>query len=320
MVIVDDGSGESYRSIFDEAKRFINGHGTVISYEDNRGKGFALKTGFKYVLENLPNAIGVVTADSDGQHNPASIDRVYKALLSEPESLILGIREFDKNSVPWKSYWGNTITAKVMNLITGIYISDTQSGLRGIPRAFMTELLTLKENRYDFEMKMLIETYGKYPIREISVETIYDSKDNHKTHFNPFIDSIKIYATIGKKFFKFIISSLSSCVLDLSLFSLFIKLLPEATFCVALSTILARVISASYNYVINYLIVFNSTKKKALSAVKYLSLAITIMLLSAALTTFGATFFTFVPKLLIKVVVDFILFLLSFYIQRKYVF
>lgn len=114
-------------------------------------------------------------------------------LKNTPDSLILGVRSFKGKDIPWKSRIGNTLTRKVFSYITGIYISDTQTGLRGIPKTFIYELLDIPGERFEFETQMLIETVGKYKIKEVEIETVYDSKTNHQTHFNPLLDSIKIY-------------------------------------------------------------------------------------------------------------------------------
>ncbi|MBQ4417263.1 MAG: glycosyltransferase, partial [Butyrivibrio sp.] len=96
IVIVDDGSGESYRRFFDDCASLGC---TVLTHETNRGKGAALKTGLAWIVKN-PGA-GVVTADADGQHTPADIAKIADALLAHPGSLILGSR--DKKAMPARS-------------------------------------------------------------------------------------------------------------------------------------------------------------------------------------------------------------------------
>ena len=66
VVVVDDGSGDAYKGYFEEAETLVSPlGGVVLHHEVNRGKGRALKTAFSYILENMPEAIGCVTADSD---------------------------------------------------------------------------------------------------------------------------------------------------------------------------------------------------------------------------------------------------------------
>ena len=66
IVVVDDGSSDSYQHIFTEVES--TERATVLHHDVNRGKGRALKTAFSLVLDQYPCAAGAVTADSDGQH------------------------------------------------------------------------------------------------------------------------------------------------------------------------------------------------------------------------------------------------------------
>ena len=142
IVIVDDGSGEEYQHFFEQAKEKFDCF--VMHHAVNMGKGRALKTAFDFVLREFPDSVGSITADSDGQHTPECILACADALLAHPDSLIMGCRCFDKENVPARSEFGNKCTRVVMKFLAGVSVSDTQTGLRGIPSSFMRELLTLK--------------------------------------------------------------------------------------------------------------------------------------------------------------------------------
>lgn len=323
IVIVDDGSGPEYAGIFEECKAIMGNRGIVLTHEENMGKGRALKTAFSYILRMYPNVLGVVTADSDGQHNKQAIESVKEGVRKHPKSLILGVRSFDGEGIPWKSSFGNKLTINILSYMSGVRVSDTQTGLRGIPAVFLEELLYVKGERFEFEMQMLIESFGSYPIVEIPIETIYDSEENHQTHFHPVIDSIKIYRIFGKMFLKYIFSSFSSCILDLLLFIIFCNVLKqdEGIFYVAIATVLSRIISAVYNYLVNYKLVFNSKEEVGISAARYFLLAVIQMAFSALFVTLGVALARGrMPKAVIKIVVDTVLFFASYYIQRRYVF
>ena len=224
VVIVDDGSeGEEYRQIFEKAYGEF-GY-TVLHHAVNLGKGRALKTAFNYCILTYPDAIGCVTIDSDGQHTPEDIRKCMEMLKKNPNHLILGCRDFYSDNVPKKSRYGNTITRRVCSAVCGVKVSDTQTGLRAIPKAFMAELLNTRGERFEFETNMLIDSKDKYPITEVPIETVYDSVEDHQTHFDPIKDSIRIYKIFGGRFVKFLFSSLSSSVIDLILFSVFQYLL-----------------------------------------------------------------------------------------------
>ena len=296
VVIVDDGSGDAFREIFEKAALYVNKlGGAILTHEVNKGKGRALKTAFAYVLK--------------------------KALEANPDKLVLGVREFGGDDVPWKSRAGNTITVAVFDYVSGIRVTDTQTGLRGIPRAFMQELLDVRGERFEFETQMLLESAGRYPILEVPIKTIYDSRDNHQTHFNAFRDSVKIYKILGARFMKYIMASLSSCVIDLALFAIFCRLLKGKTAgYAAIATVAARLISGTFNYLMNYKVVFESDAGKRSSGARYLILAIVQMGLSAALVSGGIALLPDAPEVAVKIIVDTALFLVSYKIQQKYVF
>ena len=132
-IILDDGSGEAYREIFDQIAA-VYGF-TILRHAVNLGKGRALKNAFNYVLEFFPDAMGVITADSDGQHRPDDIKKCMRALINHPDSLVLGCRKFKGGGeIPWKSRIGNEITRWFFRYLCGINLSDTQTGLRGMPQ------------------------------------------------------------------------------------------------------------------------------------------------------------------------------------------
>lgn len=322
IVAVDDGSGENYQNIFGRVKEIIAGKGVLLKHEVNRGKGRALKTAFEYVLNNIPDAIGAVTADSDGQHTKDCIRAVSDSLEQHPDALILGVRRFDGEDIPWKSRVGNTLTLKVLKLVSGLSVSDTQTGLRGIPRKFMKDLLDVEGERFEFETRMLLETVNKYEIVEVPIKTIYDSKENHQTHFNPFLDSIRIYKILFGRFFRYVFAALSSFVIDIALFTVFCYFLKSwnAVLYAAVATVLARVISATYNYLMNYKFVFRSKEKKVVSAGKYLALAVIQMGCSALLVTLAIQIFAHTNESVLKMIVDTILFFVSYQIQKRFVF
>lgn len=319
IVVVDDGSGSEYRTLFEQAEAMKGC--TVLTHAVNLGKGRALKTAFNYCLMQYPDLTGCVTADSDGQHTPQDILACMKKLWDNPDALILGCRNFDARDVPARSSFGNKCTRKVLQYLIGISVSDTQTGLRAISSAFMETLMNVKGERFEFETNMLIETKNRnIPIQEVPVETIY-IEANKTSHFNPVKDSIRIYMIFGK----FLFSSLSSSILDLLLFHFFCRVLQETSgFLQELpyivgATVMARVISAIYNFLINYKVVFKSRANMAATAVKYCLLAICQMLCSAFLVN-GLFNLLGGYEVAVKIPVDVFLFFLSFVIQREFVY
>lgn len=197
IVLVDDGSGMEYRHYFDEAQKKYDCK--ILRHHVNMGKGRALKDAFNYLLNSEKDMLGCVTADSDGQHTAQDIRKCMDIMILNKQSLVLGCRDFSSEDVPEKSRFGNNLTKNIMKILYGVDVSDTQTGLRGIPRDFMKKLVNVDGERFEFETNMLIATKKNCNIIEVPIETIYDSKENHQTHFNPIKDSIRIYKIFGKK-------------------------------------------------------------------------------------------------------------------------
>jgi glycosyltransferase involved in cell wall biosynthesis len=154
IIVVDDGSGPEYAGIFKGLKTLYGC--SVCAHSNNRGKGAALKTGIREAMRLSPGASGVVTADADGQHAPEDVFRVAAALDTYQDTLILGARDFFGGSVPFKSRWGNRITASVFRRATGARVCDTQTGLRGIPMSFAQISLNIPGERFEYEFNVLL--------------------------------------------------------------------------------------------------------------------------------------------------------------------
>ena len=317
IIVINDGSSPKYDYIFKEIEKKYNC--TILKHCINLGKGRGLKTAFNYLLATRKSILGCITVDSDGQHLVKDIKKCMSTFREHPDSLILGCRDFKSDNVPAKSKFGNNITKKVFKIFLGIKISDTQTGLRVIPKEFMRELIGVSGERFEYETNMLVEGKDKYPIVEVEIDTVYDSKENHSSHFNPIVDSFKIYRNIFKVFIKYIFSSASSFVIDIVLFSIFILIFDSFKEYILIATILARIISSAYNYLLNHKFVFKSNKNKKQTVFKYYILVIIQMFLSGTLVTYFVTK-TMLNETFVKVCVDVILFFLSFFVQRKFIF
>ena len=323
LILVDDGGEIANRSFFRTCKEEYGCK--VIRHVLNFGKGIAIKSAFNHILEELPQLAGAVTADCDGQHTVEDIDTCARLCYEHPDSLVLGCRRFDDEEIPLRSRFGNRCTRVVLKLISGLKVSDTQTGLRGMSMALIREhFAKTKGERYEYEMNMLLEAKDKsIPIVEFPIRTIYIEK-NARSHFNPFRDSIRIY----KVFVKFLLSSFSSFLIDILMFwllgYLLRPLIPEETVIYGVSvliltrTVLARVISSIYNFLMNKKLVFRNQSRSPAVAVRYYVLAVLQLTVSALLVNYA---FLFIPYSTIrKVIVDTILFGVSFLIQREWVF
>lgn len=324
ILIVDDGSRPEFKNIFEKLRDKQGCQ--ILTHAKNLGKGRALKNALNYFLTmpNVEEYNGIVTADSDGQHRVEDVLSMVDSISNNSDSLILGCRDFDSENVPPKSKFGNKLTKLVFRLLYGRKITDTQTGLRGFPKEILHDMLEIPGERFEYETKMLIHTFDKsIPIKEIAIETIYFD-GNAETHFNPIKDSLRIYKVIFASFFKYLFSSLSSFLVDIGLFQLFLWIylsvgIHRGALLILLSTILARIISSYFNFTMNKNFVFDGEKRIHKTIVKYYSLAIFQMLLSAAMVTVIWNMFSG-SETAIKIVVDTILFLASYQVQRRWVF
>ena len=325
VLIVNDGSREECLPIFERAAQ-VPGV-TVLRHFKNMGKGRALKNAFNHFLVHTPDAIGLVTADADGQHCPEDIVRCMEALRKSPGSLILGCRDFDDKTVPWKSKFGNKITCFSFLFFGGIRVSDTQTGLRGIPAAYMKHLLDAPGERFEYETVMLLDSRKAHchtKIEEISIRTIYEGIER-ETHFRPLVDSIKIYKVILKEsylsFTAFLCSGLLAALIDQGLFSLFYyKLLPALKIggTLLISMITARMISLLFNYFVNKYLVFRDKEKllDGRSIFLFSLLCIWTICLSYFLVKGIIWLFPGANVLLVKIIVDSTIFFQNYLVQK----
>lgn len=270
LVVVDDGSGEAFRPVFEALDKRV----TLISYPDNKGKGGALKTGIRYIMDHMPECERLVTADADGQHRYADIRRVLDKSEEMPGALVLGSRAFD-GDVPLRSRFGNAMTRQVFAIASGVKVRDTQTGLRGFDRDGMRLFVDVPGDRYEYEINMLLTAArAEIPIYEVTIETVY-LNDNESSHFNPLKDSLRIYACI----LKFACSSLICFGIDYVLFQLLRTFIPLTW----VSNLLARIVSASVNFMLNKKLVFKGNEKTLPAVLKYAALAVFIYLIDTAI-------------------------------------
>lgn len=318
IVIINDGSNKETICYFDE---ILNKHQEVklLRHQVNKGKGQALKTGFKYIVNSHPDCVGIVTADADGQHLACDTFKVAKSLM-ETGDVVFGTRDFNKDIVPFKSRNGNKITTFLFKLLYGVLVNDTQTGLRGLPIDFTKECLELSGNRFEYEIQMLIKAVqDKRNIVEVEIETVY-LNSNRQSHFNPFKDSFKIYKIMFSQFINYSIVSLLSFILDISIYNILINMLfADILYSKGIfySTIIARVISSFFNYFMNKNKIFKSNSRKSLF--RYYLLMVCIAIISSVSVTFVYGKLS-INSTIIKIIVDSILFLISYTIQQIWVF
>lgn len=316
IVVVNDGS-TGCDAVFEKIAAKVD---ALLVHETNRGKGAAIKTGLQHVLANYPETCGVVTADADGQHRLPDIKAVAEAMSSNPSGLTLGVRKFT-GKVPLRSVFGNKFTIYVFFLLTGMKVSDTQTGLRGIPAKLLRRVSKLPGRRYEYEMNMLADAKRhESPPQEIPIETIYIA-DNASSHFHPVRDAIRIYRSL----LQFCISSVAAFLLDNAVFTVLISILnktPEGReIDILLAFCTARFVSGNFQYFYNRFVVFRQKVRKR-SYLQYWVLAMAIALVSALFTgvlSHAANVCGFWITL-VKIAVETGMFFGSYSIQKKWIF
>ena len=319
-VIVNDGSSEKYQPIFDQLAA-MDGV-TVLKHEVNRGKGCALKTGYAYIRDHMPEASGVITADADGQHTVEDCWKLAEALTEDKRAMYLGSRDFDLPNVPPKSRFGNKTTSTVFKLLYGQWLPDTQTGLRAFRREDLQFMIDVPGERFEYEMQVLIAcARAKIAMVPITIETVYEN-ENEGTHFHPIRDSYRIYKVILGNFVKFMGASILSFVIDFVLLTLLANLVfPGVAHGAFFAKVIARCVSAPCNFLMNSKYVFDKAVSKN-TFVRYVILAVGIMLISAVGVDQIMAWLKFPNAIvgLVGIVVDVVLYLVSYRVQNKWVF
>lgn len=320
IIIVDDGSGEAYQSIFRELEE--NGC-VLLRHHKNLGKGAALKTGFHYIERQFDEVACVVTADSDGQHAAEDVHRLAEEAKRHADALVLGVRSFDGGGIPAKSLLGNRITSAMFAMLYGKRLSDTQTGLRAFGPRLLAWMQGVRGSRFEYELQMLICCIRSgIPIVTLPIQTIYEN-GNAGTHFKAVRDSIRVMTVLLSNFLQFIFSSIASSVVDLGIAWLLLDglrpIFGQQDFVrIVVATVIARIVSIAVNYLLNKHVVFRKENSKG-SLWRYLSLCAAVIVLSSTGVYFIHTTF-FLNEKIAKLICDALLFLLSFQVQRRWVF
>src|SRR5664279_2869893 len=185
IIVVNDGSTdntEEVLSLFPEI--------SVLSYSPNRGKGYALRQGFRSAREQgFEYAISI---DSDGQHDAADLPRFLEKLEEVPGALIIGARNMEQSSVPAKSSFGHRFSNFWYRVETGIILPDTQSGYRCYPVARLQNMFFFT-NRFEFEIEVIVRASWKgIPVLSVPVHVYYAPPEERVSHFRPVTDFTRI--------------------------------------------------------------------------------------------------------------------------------
>ncbi len=308
VLIVNDGSDESFNDFFKKLERKYH----VLKHEYNLGKGEAIKTAYRFAYDNYKDVLAYVVIDCDNQHDIEDMINCCKAAIERPDSLVIGVRDFSLDTVPFKSKAGNKITRLMFKWLFNKDITDTQTGLRAISPNIVDKLLAVSGSRYNYELKCLITCCEEnIPIVEVPIKTIY-IENNKESRFNPVKDSFIIYKEFINYYLRLFIPYLISLLVFLIVF--YFMNSNNDLKALIIVNIIAGIINIVTNIIMNYRNIY-----------KHNNLGNNLVyILKKILKIFIAGFFIYIcynllniNLLLSKVLVDIILTIIIFLIFRN---
>jgi glycosyltransferase involved in cell wall biosynthesis len=185
IIVVNDGSTDDTSDILKDEENL-----NQVSYPVNKGKGYAIREGFKKALE-----LGyeyAITIDADLQHDPADFLNFLDLIQIQPKSLIIGARNMQGVDQPRKSSFANKFSNFWFRVETGFSIPDTQSGFRLYPIKQLQKIHFFS-NKYEFEVEVLVRAAWKgIPVITTPVNVYYPPEDQRISHFRPLRDFSRI--------------------------------------------------------------------------------------------------------------------------------
>jgi putative flippase GtrA len=310
VIIIDDGSSNESKQVFEDLANLFELD--ILYHDTNKGKGAALKTGFDFIKTYSTNFDGVITVDADGQHLVDDIEKIAHSANQAKSNVVFGVRKFGNNT-PFASLFGNKVTRYLLHAMNNLDIDDTQTGLRYLPIDILDKLLLLPGMRYEYELECLITINNLgYNIIQIQIKTVYLNQ-NKGSHFRGLLDSTRVLLI----FIRYSVISLSSFGIDILFFAILLSFY-ESIF---QATIIARIISGSFNFILNKLVTFKSYSRSNIikQIFQYLFLGAMLALLSAQIVGISEGV-ALHSTLLLKVLVDTSLFFIAFYVQKSFIF
>lgn len=192
IVVVDDGSTDATAEVAEELGI------RVLRHRINRGKGIALKTGFRFLL--LLGYRAVITMDADGQHDPTYIPHFIRSYQEGKGEIIIGSRSEEFGKMNWLRRFWNKLGVKAVSKLTDTPLTDTQSGYRLI-KGEVLRCLPLCASGYEAELELLIKACKRgHTVVNIPTTTHY-ADGTPSSHFRPVRDTWLNCRTFLQEFF-----------------------------------------------------------------------------------------------------------------------
>lgn len=185
VLVVNDGSTD------DTAETARRAGAEVINHEVNKGKGEALKTGYRWALDE--GVDWVFTMDSDGQHLPSEMASFLATAEKEGLDVVVGTRMAQVRDMPWIRLKTNQFTSWVVSRLAGCRIPDSQNGFR-LYRTACLRGVRLKTSRYDSESEILVRLGRRgFKIGSTPITTVYGDEESS---INPFVDTYRFFRLV----------------------------------------------------------------------------------------------------------------------------
>ena len=324
ILVINDGSRTDRLPVFMKLERM----GCIIlRHEQNQGQGAALKTGFRYYMEHFrEKSDGIITLNTDRMVPVGDVLKVASSLHNEQRmgsyALVMGTRDFYSRRVTDYDFNMNKVMRLLYHMLMGVHLEDPLSGIFGIPDLRVQQCLDIPGDGYAYTTSL---TMSFEKVGFLQVPIAYSAMDPEaEGKFRKGLDTVWILFTIFKKFILYSITSVTASIVDLIMFGIFTGIVFQGNaLAIIYGTVLARVISASVNYLLTKNFVFHfksdAAQTQAKSAGMFMALSAVQCILSAISV--------YVLKLLlrgnavgIKAFVDMFLFFVSYKVQHKYIF
>jgi len=185
VLVVDDGSEDETAKVAE-----LSG-AKVLRHELNLGKAEALRSVFKYAIENGYDV--AVCLDADGQHDPCDIPKLLEPIIEDEADLVIGSRFLRKN-VPKYRIFGQKVLDVLTNFASEAKITDSQSGFRALNRKALKHIKDFRSEGYSMESDMITFLAGKVRIKEVPIDVRYDVPNKHKK--NPFAHGLGVLSSL----------------------------------------------------------------------------------------------------------------------------
>lgn len=186
ILVVDDGSTDQSAHI----ARELNAQ---VLRDAHQGKGCSLRAGFRQTRGEL-----VVTLDADGSHKPEEIPLVLRHIMENRADFVIGSRFFNseanKAKVPRVNRIGNGLFNDMIGVLTGVKVSDSQSGFRAI-RASLIKQMKLSSRGYEVESEMLVKAL-RMRARVEETPISFDQRTVGTSKLDPIKDGARIFYAI----------------------------------------------------------------------------------------------------------------------------